>query len=45
MGDGEKADEIIKQRINESLERLATGYKGKTMPDDENEPPQGTEGE
>ena len=45
LGDGDKAAEMLKKMNADSLERLATGYKGKTMPDDESEPPQGTESE
>ena len=45
FGDGDKVDEMLKKMNADSLERLATGYKSKTMPDDENELLQGTEGE
>lgn len=45
LGDGDKAAEMLKKMNADSLSRLATGYNGKTMPDDENEPSQGTEGE
>ena len=45
LGDGDKAAEMLKKMNADSLERLATGYKGKSIPDDENELLQGTEGE
>lgn len=45
LGDGDKAAEMLKKMNADSLSRLATGYNGKTIPDNENEPPQGSEGE
>lgn len=45
LGDGDKAAEMLKKMNADSLSRLATGYKGKTILDDESEPPQGAEGE
>lgn len=45
LGDGDKAAEMLKKMNADSLERLATGYKGKSIPDDESELLQGTEGE
>lgn len=45
LGDGDKAAEMLKKMNADSLSRLATGYNGKSMPDDESEPPQGSEGE
>ena len=43
LGDGDKAAEMLKKMNADSLSRLATGYKGKIMSDNENEPSQGTE--
>ena len=45
LGDGDKAQDMIKKMNADSLSRLATGYKGKSIPDDESEPLQGSEGE
>ena len=45
LGDGDKAAEMLKKMNADSLSRLATGYKGKTMPDDESKLLQGSEGE
>lgn len=45
LGDGDKAAEMLKKMSADSLSRLATGYKSETIPDDENKPPQGKEGE
>lgn len=45
LGDGDKAAEMLKKMNADSLSRLATGFKGKTIPDDGSEPPQGSEGE
>lgn len=42
LGDGDKAAEMLKKMNADSLERLTTGYKGKTISDDKNELPQGS---
>lgn len=43
LGDGDKAAEMLKKMNADSLERLATGYKSKSIPDDESELLQSTE--
>lgn len=45
LGDGDKADEIISQMNAESLDTLSNAYKGKSIPDNENNAQSGAEGE
>lgn len=45
LGDGDKAQEIIAQMNAERLNTLTNEYKGKSIPEEENDAQSGTEGE